>query len=102
MRKSEICPRASEIADGVGSCVVKLRFHNTRGSHFKTVNNRFGVASHAARERKKRACERRAATIKAEGQGDNAIPAELMPCRSADDIRASRGYIHACGVIGNG
>ena len=39
-----------------------------RGSHFKTVDNRFGVASNAARERKERACERRAATIKAEGQ----------------------------------
>ena len=46
------------------------------GSHFKTVDNRFGVASNAARERKKRACERRAATIKAEGQEVAAKPTE--------------------------
>ena len=34
----------------------------------KTIDNCFGMACNAARERKERACERRAATIKAEGQ----------------------------------
>ena len=59
-----------------------------RVSHPKTIDNCFGVACHAERERKERACERRVATIKAEGQeGDHEVVDEVSPAGRSLPLR---------------